>query len=196
MPFCACIWNFASSSAAYGLRMLHCLAVILIFFLVLFEKYYTGAVREICGILTAIMIFNFGLIVNISYSLLEKNNQRSYATGTEMLARIHMLDTDSNTVLVVGNTPLPDHSMYVTIPEERLGSIAYIIHYELTSDGLHLVRYLNTVLDAGLTAADSAAGEKITSSAEFREMHSWPASDSIRLIDGIIVIKLSETSDK
>lgn len=62
----------------------------------------------------------------------------------------------------------------------------------LYSDGQRL--FLNYFLNADFTAADTTVSERILSSEEFAEMPVWPAEGSIRVIDGVMVMKCRQAS--
>ena len=55
--------------------------------------------------------------------------------------------------------------------------------------------YLKNVFDLDLTAANQEQMEQILKSPEVQKMKNWPDTDSVRVIDDTVVIKLGEISD-
>ena len=62
----------------------------------------------------------------------------------------------------------------------------------LYGDGQRM--FMNSFLNADFRLTDEETKEQILASEEFAEMPLWPAEGSIRVIDGVMVMKCREAS--
>lgn len=189
LPFAACIWQFTSQGVIYRMRMLHSLCVLYIFATILFERYLSAKWSNLTGMLLAVIILNYGIQANIAYYHLNDCYESTYAMGTEMIARVHMLDTESQKIAVIGNrydevrlnnTAQPNPSPFLSQPLET----------DLLYDQKHVVRFLNHTFHCDLNAVTPEERRRLINTDAVMEMGAWPASDSVQVIDDTIVIKL------
>ena len=194
IPFCVCIWYFTSSEVYYYLVMLQSLCVPYILITVMCDKWCKIKFSNVYALLITIIVFNFAVSANISYFYLQKTNEESYATGAEMMSRIHMLESSKTTkIAFVGS-----------LPDNELKSIAYndkvnIVNSgncteNLLSDNLHAYKFLNHFYSLNLDTVTSEELEEISKSKQISEMGIWPSNNSVAVIDNTIVIKLSEVN--
>lgn len=191
VPFVAYMWRFTSDTVSYGYRMLASLFVILAFILILADKYYNKFLGSAAAILLALIIFNNGINANISYFYLDKEYKNSYAQAIEMVSRIHENDTDIKEVIVIGDSRIED-SLDEDPVKKYIPYFASMIEQSYLFDNEHWVPFINNTFYADYIKADNAKEEKIKSMKETESMGVWPASDSIQIIDNVIVIKISE----
>ncbi len=191
VPFAAYMWRFTSDTVSYGYRMLASLFVILDFILILADKYYNKFLGSAAAILLALIIFNNGINANISYFYLDKEYKNSYAQASEMVARIHETDTDTKEVLVIGDSRTED-SLDKDPVKKYIPYFTSMIEQSYLFDNEHWVPFINNTFYADFIKADNTTEEKIKSMEKTKSMGIWPASDSIQIIDNVIVIKISD----
>lgn len=191
VPFVVCMWQFTSSDVVYGMRMLQSLSIIYILVVVLAEKYSPKKLCNASGLLIFIIVFNFGLQANISYWFLNKSNQATYATGIEMVSRIHMLDTKANSIAVIGESRDLTSSAYL-LNYKKLHNLGSGLETDLMFDYGHTVYYLNGMFNLDLERVSNDRLKEIADISEVKQMDCWPEPNSVKVIDNIIVIKLSE----
>ncbi len=190
VPFAACIWYFASPDVGYRPMMLVSIVLVYIFAAVIYEKYAAARGKNFAAFLLAVMIFNNGLMANISYYYMNRTYYATFAAASEMMARIHDLDTDSKEITVIGNASY-DVVLVNDATDARIPMLTNLLEKNLMYDDIHLVLFLNETFycDYNLVGKN----ERIAAEAEV--MPCWPDSDSIRVVDNVIVIKLAETEE-
>lgn len=186
----AYIYDFLSEEVIYRYLMLHSLVLIYMLFVKLADEYVRGWFAEACAVLTAAIVLNFAIISNIGYLNLEYCWEQTYATAVRMQERITLLDGfDMNCHLMVTGT------METQGREWLLDRIPYMVGV----DDVNLMRnqeFIRVIFayDLGmrLEGVDSDEKERVLASPAYEEMPCWPQAGSVRMIEGVIVVKLSE----
>lgn len=186
----AYVYDFLSDEVVYRYLMLYSLVLIYLLFVKLADEYLRGWLAEACAVLTAAIVLNFALISNIGYLNLEYCWEQTYATAVRMQERITLLDGFD-----------PDCRLMVTgtIGTEGREWLLDRIPYMVGVDDVNLMRnetFIRVILanDLGMSleGADTDERERVLASPEYAEMACWPSSGSVRMIDGVIAVKLSE----
>ena len=140
-------------------------------------------------------------ITSSYYYKIEKFNKYTESLNTRLLARIESTDGfDYNTpVMIVGEkdsdfyNQLFDVSQWSEIINYDQGLwgqfIGYADLYYFNSDS-KIITYINNQLGIELVRVDEDQKELIYNSKEYMEMKAWPSTESVQIIDGILVIKL------
>ncbi|WP_216697524.1 hypothetical protein [Anaerostipes faecalis] len=194
IPFAACIWFFTSDSIVYRPMMLQSICVVYIWMTLLFDRWFKEKWANIAGLLLTVIIFNYGIQANISYYHLNRCYESSYATGLEMIERIHQLSNGKiNHIAVTGNI-----AKEVCLGGEKKGTglqlLGQLIEDNLLFDQEHTVLFLSNTFKLDLSAVSQKQLKKLEESNKVKEMECWPKANSIRVIDNTIVIKLSNNS--
>ena len=191
IPFMACIWNFASPSVGYRPMMLTSLVLIYMFVAVISDELLNIKWSNLIGILLAVIVFNNLVVTNISYYYLNQEYEASYATGAEMMARIHALDADTYEVSVIGDLS-EEYSLNTDERTNRVYMLTQLLESNLLYNQDHVVPFLANTFDSRYHIAGSSEKNELKAMEEVKEMGVWPSSDSIKVINNVIVIKLSE----
>lgn len=186
----AYVFDFLSEEVVYRYLMLYSLVLIYMLFVKLADTYLRGWLADACAVLIAVIVFNFAVISNIAYLNLEYCWEQTYATAVRMQERITMLDDfDADCHLMVTGT----------IRTEERGWLLDHIPYMPGVDDVNLMRnqtFIRVILmqDLGmcLEGVDPDEKERVLASTEYAEMTCWPSAGSVRMIDGVIVVKLSQ----
>ncbi|MCM1103119.1 MAG: glucosyltransferase domain-containing protein [Clostridium sp.] len=186
----AYVFDFLSDEVIYRYMMLYSLVLIYMLFVKLADAYLRGWLADVCAVLTAVIVFNFALISNIGYLNLEYCWEQTYATGIRMQERITMLeDFDADCHLMVTGT----------IETEGRAWLLDRIPYLIGVDDVNLMRnqeFIRVILmqDLGLSleGVDPDEKERVLATETYAEMPCWPRAGSVQMIDGVIVVKLSE----
>lgn len=186
----AYVFDFLSEEVVYRYLMLYSLVLIYMLFIKLADTYLRGWPADACAVLIAVIVFNFAVISNIAYLNLEYCWEQTYATAVRMQERITMLDGfDKDYHLMVTGT----------IPTEERGWLLDRIPYMPGVDDVNLMRNQTFIIviladDLGmrLEGVDPDEKERVLASPEYAEMACWPSADSVKIIEDVIVIKLSE----
>ena len=188
---CACIWLLVSNTLEYRPMMLLSLCLLYFCGAILFDRWCHVKLSGVMGLLLAFIVFNNGLLANIGYYYQHQCYEVSYATGVEMVARIHEAESEDpfDSIAVIGQVdtglaarPGPNMRAHITV--SRLTS-------SLLNNREHVALFLNGVLALNRAFATDEECSALQQTEEVREMPVWPASDSVQVIDGTLILKLS-----
>lgn len=186
----AYLWNFISQDVIYRFLMLYCVVLLYMLLIKLTDQYLTGWFSNAVMVLTMGIVLNFTLIDNIAYYNLELCWEQTYATAVRMEERITSLeDYDPKAPLFVSGTIRTEEREWL---QER-------IPYMIGTNDVNLMRNQTFVVkiievDLGHTYDQAGGGNKesVIDTPQFQNMGCWPEADSVQMINGVIVVKLSE----
>ena len=194
---CAGIWHFASEDVGYRPMMLQSLAIIYIFGAIIFDRWCKPYASNVVGLLLAIIIFNNSIIANIGYYYMDKCYEQSYATGLEIVMRIHEMESnnDFEQIAVVGSRR-KDVSTEISSEEaNHIHMMSQLLETDLLYDRNHVQLYLEGIFDIGHDFLSDSECKALELQDEIIEMEVWPFTDSMQVIDGILVIKIGEITE-
>lgn len=149
-------------------------------------------------ILSSVLIINQTVIANVSYHTLQIAYEKSYGTLMRIADRIEQTDTasDCEKILVIGYLP-GSESYSVNLPPDMTGTTE---HYILRADDatVHqsvLCSALNDYCGKNYTFLEEEEKTEFLRKNNTQLMSTWPAENSVSVIDGVIVIKLGTESD-
>lgn len=200
LPISYYVVYFISPVAFYHMLMVFSLSSVYIFLVLLYDAVDDMRplfIERISSWATVLLIFltifNFGLIANISYFNMELRNEKTINLANRILDRIEQLDEyeDIEKITVFGKV-----SMYSKLNAEIIPSR---IPHMMGSTGEVFIsqrHHYNALFDSyfgySIDFATKEEMEKIQQSKEYKEMDTWPAKDSIRVFDNIVVVKFED----
>lgn len=190
IPFVVCLWLFASEGVMYRPMMMLSFCLLYIFIGILFEKYFPMKAKNLFAALLMVIVLNNGIMANISYYYMNRMYFATLAEATEMMGRIHQLDTDTKEIAVIGKKPI-DLTLY-NDKAQKIHMLGQLIEPSLLFDELHLIKYINETFYESYSGVDSEWSLEEVHAQPIEEMDCWPRKDSIQVIDDVIVIKLEE----
>ena len=184
---------FISDGVDYRPMMLHSVAVLYLFAITLFDRWTTPKVSTAFGLLMAVVIFNFAVMANISYSALDACYEKSYYMGSRMMERFEQLreEEEIHSIHIVGNLKA-EAIIDDTLPYSRVHLMTTLIEDHLLYDPEHVYPFLRNTFDLSLTRPEADVRRTLETSDAVADMGVWPASDSMAVIDGVLVIKLAD----
>lgn len=194
IPFFCCIWHFTSNGVLYSPRMFQSICVLYIFAAILLVSKYTVGIFKPAVLLFGVIIFNYGLQANICYYLMDKEYEISYATGLEMLTRIHLLDEDVQDIAFVGSIAV-DASWDGTEFGAKAHLLSSCLEQTLLFDQEHAALFLNHTFNCDYTLVASKELARLEKSDAVKQMGNWPDRDSMKMFGDTLVIKLSDPQD-
>lgn len=187
LPIAACLWYIVSTDVQYRPMMLQCVCVIYVFTAVLYERWSSVKIKNLFAIFLCTVIFNYAIMANISYFYMDKEYKASYATGLEMVSRIHLLDEEISEIAVVGNLSRENCK-----GADKIHILSQCLEQNLLYDDRHTVLFLNNTFNCSYSRVSEEKMKSLEQSEEVADMGVWPDKDSIQIIDGTIVVKLAE----
>ncbi|TWT25122.1 glucosyltransferase domain-containing protein [Planomicrobium sp. CPCC 101110] len=142
---------------------------------------------------TALVVFNFALIANISYFNMNLKYEKSVAAVNRIANRMEQTSGYENAskLAVFGEISMESKMATEYVPESiprmtgALGDtfLRFPSHYQYMMENLYGISF---------ELVTPQEYESILESSAYADMDSWPAADSVRIIDDTVIIKLSE----
>lgn len=188
-----CMWNYTSNSVNYRAMMFASLSLVYILIIKLTEQWISGYLKLFVNFLLCLILFNYILMANISYTFMEKINKSSYAMGMEIMSRVHILETENE---IKGMTIIGNRNVQVymggedsDISERKLHMLVSMLERDLCFNESQTYAYLTNTFDLDIPLLDEVEKEELSNNENVKAMKSWPASNSVCVIDGVLVIK-------
>lgn len=193
LPLSICIWSFVSETVDYRPMMMGSTCLLYVFAIVLLERWGKTAISNLAGIMLALIIFNNSIQANICYFYLDQCYERTYATAMEMVLRIRPVveETSADKLAIAGNIR-PEVALDANKQGSYIHLLSPVLEETLMFDHIHVSMYLEEMYDLGVTMVTDDEATKLSQTAEVAQMGRWPASDSLKVIDDTIVVKLDD----
>ncbi len=148
----------------------------------------------ICG--AAVLVWNFAVTDHIAYSNLQKKYEKTYSYCVRLLDRIEQTPgyyqgIPIAMVGVVGDEPYPVTDITQDVTSNLIGMTGDYLLYTGENYRLFMEHYLGATLN--ILPAEAMAHMYYEEA--YVQMNSFPAADSIQIIDGIMYVK-TENMDK
>ena len=177
-------------------------ALLFIFGIVLAERYTLRmcmfqekpaiACQWICVVSTFVMVFNFFLMSNIAYYNMNERYEKSYSLCLRIVDRIEQMEEYHPWVKVAFVGGFPDYNKYPTTEatlEVLRGYYASRSDYVLDKTDSY-VSFMKHYLNVSLLEATDEEESTLSQMETVQNMGTFPAQDSVRMVDGILVIKM------
>lgn len=157
---------------------------------------FTAAASQGMFIAVIVLILCYGLADNVGYSNLSKKYERTYSYCVRLLDRIEQTDGYYSGIPiamigVVSDEEYPKTDLTDGITDNMIGlSGDYLLYKNLDYES-----FMKNYLGASLNFLSGDVIVDIYNSDEYREMGSFPAADSIKIVDGVMYIKTENTED-
>lgn len=194
IPFFCCMWHFVSDGVSYRPMMLQSMCVLYIFAAILLASRYTVKIFKPAAFLFGMIIFNYGIQANICYYLMDKEYEISYATGLEMLGRIHLLDEEIQDIAFIGSIEA-EASWDQTEYGAKAHLLSSCLEQTLLFDQEHAALFLNNTFNCDYTSVTSKELKRLEKSDIVKQMENWPDKDSMKMFGDTLVIKLADPQD-
>lgn len=212
MPFVCSIIYFLSPEVRYYMLMYAGFSVIYMLPILLYDKTFSKNVSAddsvsaedhpyaatptlgvpaswLCVLLTAVTVFNFALISNISYLYMKASNEMTFALTNRMVDRIEQLEdyTYLEKLCMIGHFEDYDR-ISLNLPPAMAGiRDSYFI-----SEQAHFAAMMDTYFGLKLDNCSDEERMEIQNSDTFRQMDCWPAAGSVVQSGDTVIIKIAE----
>lgn len=193
IPIAANIILLVSPDVTYHLLMRYQWVLILILMIAFINRYAegTGAVRDWIVVCSAfVLVFNYAITDHIGYSNLEKRYEKTYAYCVRLLDRIEQTEgyyqgIPIAMVGIVGYDEFPDTDITGKVTGGMIGVSGDTLLY--TADNYQ--QFMKNYLGATLNFVDVDTVGEIYFSEEYIAMDTFPAENSVQVVDGIMYVK-------
>ena len=198
IPFSS-IWFFTTDSVSYRAMMLQSMTILYIYTVILYEKYAKINFKNLACVFFIAVVINNSLIANINYFYLNLCYENTYAESLEIVMRIHQLQDNQTfkNVAFFGDKrddmqfTLKDTVTNKYIKAEKDFVYGRDIYRSLIDDSDSLSNFIEVNYGLKLVPAKKSVINDISKSRELEGMKCWPAKDSMKVIDGTLVIKFN-----
>lgn len=198
IPF-AGMWCFTSYSVYYRPLMLQSLMVLFLFTAVLYQDWTGPLLKNAAALLLSIIVLHNALLANICYFHMNLCYERTYAEAVEMVSEIHnVADTDEfENIAVLGNR----YNAYTWGLQDEEGGLSMqgqfhilssLLEKQLLVDEYQVLGFLQWYTGTEIPYVDGERLDELSQDTRVREMPVWPADGAVAVVDGTLVIKLSE----
>jgi len=137
-----------------------------------------------------VMVVCYGVADNIGYSNLEKKYEKTYAYSVRLLDRIEQTEGYYQGIPIVmigviSDNEYPSTDLTQGVTDNMIGLSGDYLVYK----NLDYKSFMQNYLGASLNFVSGDIISEVYYSDEYRAMGSFPAADSIRIVDGIMYIK-------
>lgn len=184
---------FISDQVGYRPMMLHSVAVWYLLAIQLFDCWTAPKVSTAFGVLIAVMVFNFAIMANIGYAALDASYEKTYYIGSRMMERIEEIqEEDQIDSIYFSGSIQTDVAIDGELPYSRIHMLSTLIEDHLVYNDEHGFLILREIFGMNIPHAQKEIRNALDESEEVSRMGIWPASDSVAVIDGVLVIKLAD----
>lgn len=195
IPVFACIWCFISVDMEYHLVMLQSFSILYVFSMVLASHFFKPRYKQLLCLLMTVLVFKFGVQANQVYFEMNHTMEKSRATGIEMMTRIHMLDDGSiEKIALIGSVERSLVDIGWSMHDE-IWVYAHQIRPNLVYDNSYGNLFLSEMLDSTYLPVTENELNYLSDTEFVRDMPVWPLNGSVAVIDGTVIVKLSESND-
>ena len=203
LPICVSIIIFFSRDINTNISVLPTMPYVIIFFLINIYKYVDENndnvnillrnIKYLSLILCVIIAYKWYVLNNVCYLTQQLQFDKTYAMAVRVLDRIETFDTytKESKVLVIGNLPNENFPQTLSSNIRFIHNIEGInLEYSLYDGKTFFYfwySFLGTIVNM---ETDIHKIDSIKNSDEFKNMNSYPTKDSIKEINGVIVVKL------
>lgn len=198
IPFSS-IWFFTTDSVSYRAMMLQSMTILYIYTAILYEKYAKISIKNLACVFFIAVVINNSLIANINYFYLNLCYENTYAESLEIVMRIHQLQDNQTFKNVAFFGDIRDDMQFTLkdtvtnkyITAEKDFVYGRDIYRSLIDDSESLSNFIEVNYGLKLVPAKKSVINDISKSRELERMKCWPAKDSMKVIDGTLVIKFN-----
>ena len=194
LPIAAFALNFVSAGVDYHTLMMMGVCFIYILLLLYVEhgkwEKAAGKVLKAVGVLVlAFLVYYNTINANIAYNSMNLSYEKSYAVCSNILDRIENLEEypEISKVAMIGRYHANSGGIDSMAP-----TIMGVNQDTFLWGDYHYVSMWNYCFGRSFALTSGAEKEEITATEEYQNMPVYPAKDSVKVINGTIVVKLSE----
>ncbi|MEE1281346.1 MAG: glucosyltransferase domain-containing protein [Acutalibacteraceae bacterium] len=198
IPHCIYIISFTSPWAYYYTIMLQSFSMLYVFLIVIAEKYAGFKLKNIIGILLFVIIFNFSIMANKAYVMMDLNNKSNYALGVKIATRVEQEMTSKDMkVAIVGRLSSYENNvsknekmnLFLYDNSNLYGGIMYSTNERATT-------YMEGFVGVDYNWASDELIKELSETEEVKNMPLWPLNGSVKVVEDTVVVKLSEVEYK
>lgn len=194
IPFCSFIMFFISPSVEYHSLMKFSLVFIYITLIVIYNDYFEQTKKLIFSWVTVVLMLltigNNAIIDNIAYLNAEIKYERSYSLLNRVLTKAETLHNygDAKRIMVVGK-PKMWTRISSQIVANSIPSMTGAMGENILNSQSRIRNMYEYYLGIYLLEVGNEQATSIKATESFKQMEIWPANESVKVIDDVLVIR-------
>ncbi|WP_110111537.1 glucosyltransferase domain-containing protein [Bacillus sp. CGMCC 1.16541] len=197
LPILTYMLYFVSPGVEYHMLMVMSLVTVYLLPIIFYDRiefpsFLANTYSWSVVVLSVMTIFNFAIISNIAYFNMSLKYERSYATVNRMLDRMEQTEgyEQATQIAVIGYLSMKTELSSVKVAD-NIPSMTGAMGDTFLFQPYHYEYMLANQFGKKLNRVDEEELAVLRASDTVREMDSWPASDSIKVVEDTLIIKLS-----
>ncbi len=197
LPIATNVILVISPQVNYHLLMRYQWVLYLILLIAFADKFgRSNAGRWVLAGTAFVMLFNYAVMDNIAYSNLQKKYEKTYALCLRLSDRIEQTEDYYQGMPIAMIGVVGDENYPVTdITDKVTGSMIGIGGDYLLYTGTNYQAFFKHYLGITINLVSGEEMLRIYDSAEYQAMGSFPAEDSVKVVDGVLYIKLENSEE-
>lgn len=159
------------------------------------EKKISKVSNIVIAIICAVMIFGFVRMANIVAFNMQERYEKNYALSLRILDRLEQEEEykTGDKVAILGGQLDAQRYPSTVYTEDILAGFVGVNDDYFTMETHYFATFYSHYMNVTIVPAESYIEEELVNSNEFMEMEPFPSKECIRKIDGVWVIKLTNT---
>lgn len=194
MPMCIYMWRFTSVYASYHMMMTKSISIIFIFAAILMNRWLKPVWSTRFGMVLVVIVFQYAVLANVGYQLMNDSYERSYAIVSEMSQSIHRVmsednDSEVDSIAILGKR---DVAFRKGVPQDSTPIVNGLLERDFLNNEARIWAVLDNYFYLDLDIASDEIHKELEDSEEVNDMPVWPDEGSVRIVDDVLVIKINE----
>lgn len=197
LPLLAYSMYFISPEVSYHMLMVMSLLSLYLLPVVFYDAYTpTGRLSPLLSwgtlLVTAVIVFNFIIIANISYFNMNMKYEKSYGLANRIVDRIEQTEgyEGAEKLAVFGRASLDDNISTEEV-SQSVPKMTGVLGNRFLAHPLHYERMFKHFFGLSLELVEEEEKDLLLESTLYQEMGVWPAEDSIFILDDTVLIKFN-----
>lgn len=140
-----------------------------------------------------VMLFEFAVVANIVGYNMNERYEKTYATCVRIVDRLEQTEgyETGMPVAILGGFPNTDNYPHTDITAQDLSGYFGVSGELCVNSTAKYAEFMSHYLNVTITCVSEEAEQRLVSTNEFEAMNNYPSEDSIRIIDGVWVIRIN-----
>jgi len=184
------IWEHIHEITIYPFFLIYVFILVLLNHNDTFVKYKT--ISGVVVIMISILIFNNCIYSNECYLKKELDSRSTASVFTRIIDRIEQTDgyiPGETKVAIIGNI---NNNNSITLKREGFNYSSYGLNNDYSVNEQNTYRkYINYMIGYNMKIVGGDEVDKLVNNEDIKKMPEFPAKDSVKMIDGILIVKLA-----
>lgn len=190
IPYCIYAIRFISPGAFYYTIMLQSFSLVYILLVIIADKYVNLKLKNTVAILLSLIIFNFSIMANKAYYIMDLNNKSMYALSLKISTRVEQVMTSNDLKIAFIGRANAEAKVSEELPIKIFYSDGTNLYGGILDTGM--IAYTKNMIKSDYNWASYDVIKELSQTEEVKNMPLWPLSGSVKVIDDTVVVKMED----